>query len=573
MKRLLLALLPWTVIATAAAQELPRPAQVFFTHYGKLSAPAYQIGTECFVPLDAVQTWGWKATADDRQAEITANGKKFKLAYRNQSGNKIIPLSPVLSKLGAEAGWVEGTGNFVVLGKIKSFAFNEGKLKLESTLKVLPKVTYLQNPDRLIIDFIGARLSPDAEVKIDEEARVGQYKQDIVRFVINTSDRPVNPNLNIDPTTVYAVDLSSSKRSPGAGPDDLNVPTTIIPVTQQNPPPTTNANTNAGGTTNSEQATLPTLLDNFTAPANLAPTVVAGPLRLVTEKPTNVKLSLTLNGALTKAAMFKRVDPETLEIYLPNTKHSSDEAPKIESKHVAGVEIEQTPEMATIRLKLEKPMGIELTTVGREINIILIQPENANGRLAGKVIVVDPGHGGHDSGAKSPGKDTFEKQINLKVATELARQLTAQGATVILTRKTDVFIDLKERPAIANRNGADLFVSVHVNSNKKANSTSGSIVFYHNSSALGTLLADCINVEMGKAKTGIPTIGTWSDTRIYDSGFAVLRYAEMPAVLIELGFINHSKDRASLKADEFPVLVSRAVVKGIKVYFGDEKEN
>lgn len=568
MKRTLLALLPWMAIATAAAQEMPRPAQVFFTHHGKLSAPAYQIGTECFVPIDAVETWGWKVKLDGGNADVTAQGVKLRVPFRTQSGSKVIPLSPIVGKLGAESGWLEGTGQFMVLSPLKSLKFEKGKLTVEAALPIQPKVMYLQDPDRLVIDFVGAKLHDKTETKVSEEdARIGQVTMDTVRFVINTSDKPINPNLEVEAAQAYAVDLSASKRNPGSAGDTLNVPITIIPVTQE--PPTGQGNP---PTTGQEP---PTTQDpSKTAPANPGqPSVVAQPVRLLSEKPTSLHLAIPLSAALPKPAMFKRVDPHTLEIYLPGTGHSSPEAPKLESKLLAGLEIEQTADAAVIRFRLDKPMGIELTNTGREIQISLIRPSAGDGSLAGKVIVVDPGHGGHDGGARSPAKEINEATLNLKVSKELAKQLSAQGATVILTRKTDVFIELKERPEIANRNGADLFVSIHTNSNKKVNSTSGSIVFYHMDSALGTLLADCINDQMAKAKTGIPTIGTWSDRRIYNSGFAVLRYAKMPAVLVELGFINHSRDRTKLKADDYPLLVSRAIVKGIKVYFGDEKED
>ncbi|MBX3119281.1 MAG: N-acetylmuramoyl-L-alanine amidase [Fimbriimonadaceae bacterium] len=569
MKRFLLAVLPWMVIAVASAQEMPRPAQVFFTHYGKLAAPAYQIGTECFVPIDAVEVWGWKVKVDDRQAEITTADKKINVPYRTQSGKKVIPLSAIVNKLGGEAGWMEGTGQFYVVSPIKSIKFVDGKLDIESTMKIQPKVMYLEGPDRLVIDLIGAKLQDKTEIKISDDSRVGQFKPDTVRFVIETSDKPINPNLDIDPGKSYAIDLSASKRNPGSGGDNLNTPITIIPVTQD-PPPTTGQN----NPPTTGQAP-PTILDpTKTAPANPGqPSVVAGPVRLLSEKPTLVQLAITLSATLPKPAMFKRVDPDTLEIYLPGTRHSAEDAPTFESQLLAGVEIEQNEGVAVLRLKLAKPMGIELINTGTEIQIGLTRPAVGDGSLAGKVIVVDPGHGGHDSGARSPAKEINEEDVNLRVGKELAKQLTAQGATVILTRKTDVFIELKERSEIANRNGADLFISVHTNSNKKANSTSGSIVFYHMSSPLGTLLADCINGEMAKAKTGIPTIGTWSDSRIYNSGFAVLRYSKMPSVLLELGFINHAKDRAKLKTDEYPILVSQAIVKGIKVYFGDEKED
>ncbi|HOF87017.1 MAG TPA: N-acetylmuramoyl-L-alanine amidase, partial [Armatimonadota bacterium] len=83
--------------------------------------------------------------------------------------------------------------------------------------------------------------------------------------------------------------------------------------------------------------------------------------------------------------------------------------------------------------------------------------------IADMTIVLDAGHGGHDTGAISP-NGTREKDINLDVVLRAEKLLKAAGATVILTRRDDTFIQLQQRPVPGNRNGADLFISVHCNS-------------------------------------------------------------------------------------------------------------
>jgi N-acetylmuramoyl-L-alanine amidase len=82
-------------------------------------------------------------------------------------------------------------------------------------------------------------------------------------------------------------------------------------------------------------------------------------------------------------------------------------------------------------------------------------------------------------------------------------------------------------------------------------------------------MADCIQREIVKV-SGLPSMGVWSDQRIYQTGFAVLRGATMPAVLIECGFLNTKKDRARMQTDEFQNGIATAVVKGLKAYLGDE---
>ena len=99
----------------------------------------------------------------------------------------------------------------------------------------------------------------------------------------------------------------------------------------------------------------------------------------------------------------------------------------------------------TVRLNPKGGFTIDLTL-----------PKGAGGRIAGKLIVIDPGHGGDDHGA--PGVNgAKEKNVALAIARRLAAELRDRGANVILTRDTDAFVTLGERSEIANRAGADLF--------------------------------------------------------------------------------------------------------------------
>ena len=102
----------------------------------------------------------------------------------------------------------------------------------------------------------------------------------------------------------------------------------------------------------------------------------------------------------------------------------------------------------------------------------------------------------------------------------------------------------------------------------KANGTSGGMTFYHKSSAVGQVLAECIQSEIAKVSK-LKSHGAWSDGRIYDTGFSVLRNSTMPGVLIEFGFINNSADRKRMVTADFQSDVAGAVVKGLKVYLGD----
>jgi N-acetylmuramoyl-L-alanine amidase len=213
-------------------------------------------------------------------------------------------------------------------------------------------------------------------------------------------------------------------------------------------------------------------------------------------------------------------------------------------------------------------MGVEFVADVNGVQLRLLKPNVGDGKLIGKTIVVDAGHGGTDSGSSSAG--IYEKNLTLPVARMLAEELAREGAVVIMTRKDDTYPTLVERAALANRNNADCFVSVHINKIGATRSTSksGTITFYHGGQKSSEVLAECIQHEVA-AVSKLPSIGVWSDTKIYDSGFSVLRNTtRMPGVLVELGFINNATDRKRMATADFQQSAALAIVKGIKKFLG-----
>ncbi len=147
-------------------------------------------------------------------------------------------------------------------------------------------------------------------------------------------------------------------------------------------------------------------------------------------------------------------------------------------------------------------------------------------------IYLDPGHGGSDTGTLSP--HAFpEKDANLRVAREVRRALLAKGYNVVMTRDSDVALELAERPRAAHAAKADAFVSIHHNATGYA--TDPRTVRYHTVyswNPLGAALAQTINDAMARALDGdIPSNGTMH------ANFAVTRSPEIPSVLIEVDFI------------------------------------
>ncbi|MEO0013319.1 MAG: hypothetical protein RLZZ535_1708 [Cyanobacteriota bacterium] len=171
-------------------------------------------------------------------------------------------------------------------------------------------------------------------------------------------------------------------------------------------------------------------------------------------------------------------------------------------------------------------------------------------------VIIDPGHGGEDSGAV--GIDGLqEKDVILPIALDVEEILRKQNIDVVMTRDTDVFISLEGRTDLANRVKADLFVSIHANSiNLSRPDVSGLETYYYDS---GRRLAELVHWSI---LNGVDI----DDRSIRRARFYVLRHSTMPAVLIEVGFVTGEVDADNLKDPNHRRLMAEAIAKGIVEY-------
>ncbi|MDR7867716.1 MAG: N-acetylmuramoyl-L-alanine amidase [Sporomusaceae bacterium] len=167
--------------------------------------------------------------------------------------------------------------------------------------------------------------------------------------------------------------------------------------------------------------------------------------------------------------------------------------------------------------------------------------------LAGRVVTVDPGHGGVDSGAKYFG--LLEKELTLAISLRLAEKLRQSGATVVLTREADIDYytrgkggkrnDLTRRVEIINASGAAAFVSIHTNA-IRGGRWSGAEVYYCPGRAENKLLAE----TMQRALKDFPP-GNKRQAK-EDSDILVLKDTNIPGVLVETGFLSNPREAALL---------------------------
>lgn len=172
-----------------------------------------------------------------------------------------------------------------------------------------------------------------------------------------------------------------------------------------------------------------------------------------------------------------------------------------------------------------------------------------------KTVCIDPSHGGKDPGATGGG--VRESAVVLNVAKKIRSYLEAKGCTVMLTRETDVFVELSDRARMANEGKAILFVSVHCNSAKDNARATGMEVYHYTRASEASKRAARVIYDKLLPVCGLRGRG------IKSKDLAVLRETAMPAVLVELGFISNPIDRAKLTNLAWQDDAAKAIADGI----------
>lgn len=167
-------------------------------------------------------------------------------------------------------------------------------------------------------------------------------------------------------------------------------------------------------------------------------------------------------------------------------------------------------------------------------------------------VMLDAGHGGFDNGAAYDGRT--EKNDTLNLALAVGNILENNGVDVLYTRTTDVYQSPNEKANIANRSDASYFVSIHRNSSEVPNSYSGVQTLVYADAGIPALFAQNINAEL--EKVGFVNLGTSVRPNL-----AVLRGTDMPAALVEVGFINTAQDNQLFDL-KFPE-IAQAIAEGI----------
>ena len=322
----------------------------------------------------------------------------------------------------------------------------------------------------------------------------------------------------------------------------------------------------------------------------------------------NQLIKLVRSGSPTPKTLrlvFEVTDPVKLKVSPENTAQKANRAFSLHvfSSHQVSLSNVKSNDVFKSR---DKARGLPLKSSDTMHPIQAQNMPRAN--LRDVVVVLDPGHGGHDPGAIGP-YHSQEKQVTLAIARQLKRMIDRQpGMRAVLTRTGDYYVGLRDRLRIARDCHGDVFVSVHADAFHNANSNGASVFALsqrgatseaarwlaekENYSELGGVNLKALDDNSGLVRTvlidlsqtatisaslkigdrvlkNLNKITRLHDERVDQARFMVLKSPDIPSVLVETGFISNPREAKSLTTPRYQAALSEAIFKGVKAYFWD----
>ncbi|MDS1030476.1 N-acetylmuramoyl-L-alanine amidase [Bacillota bacterium LX-D] len=285
----------------------------------------------------------------------------------------------------------------------------------------------------------------------------------------------------------------------------------------------------------------------------------------------DVTFTVTASGKLNYST-FRLDNPRRLVVDFPNSVLKLSEqldTISVNQGLVKSIRVGQySVRQSRITVDITGAAGIALASSANNSSKLTFKVEKPS--LKGKTIVIDPGHGSIQSGGSSdPGargpSGLFERDVVLNVSLKVKELLEAKGAKVIMTRTGNTYLTLKGRAEVANKNNAQIFVCIHCNAST-SRSANGTATYYYAQGSLSTQreirqrLASTVQEQLVKA------IGR-KNRGIVEANFAVLRYTNVPSILVETAFISNYEEEALLAKSDFQDKIAVGITNGIEKYF------
>lgn len=408
--------------------------------------------------------------------------------------------------------------------KVQDFSFSDGDLRITADGPLMPRSIKLENPDRLVLDLIGAELKSQTQSKTinngDEELiRIAQYDDSIVRIVF-TGKYAHKREVRISDNEKQILVLG--KEGKKAEFDDR------------------------------ELKSIKLIKDD--------------------EKETVYLIEATKK---LDYKFLKLHSPDRLVVDLIDTEFDDalGSEPMKETAHVKNVRFGLATlgrPVTRIVFDQKSPKLIEEfkeANAGKDLYIRMLGKVDPKDQIEpakkswGTKVVLDAGHGGYDYGAIYGGYN--EKDLVLDITRKVENYLKEAGISTYMTRTEDRFISLAERVEVSNAIGPEIFVSIHANALVTNPDMSGLQTYYYSNN--GYKLAGFTHKQM------LSDVGM-KDSKIRKANFWVCKYTQAPSILIETGFMTNKDERKNLVRDSYQNDLAKAIAKGIIAYLEDKKK-
>ena len=539
---------------------------------------------QVMAPVDAVQLLGAKfAPNPDGTVGVTsASGRRFSFPCIIVQGRYCVPFQRVAQALGGTALWQSALATLTVRARLEMVRQEPGDLTIYTSYPVYYTVRRINNPERLYVDLNGLDLAttPASVPSASGTAlrvRSGQMDYQTVRITVDlVKGQPFRVVSGIQSSQIQVALGTSAAPPPSAAVPPIPVPVRPAPAVPVAAVPPPVLPTRPGGVTITDvhykviSPSLTQVAVTTSAPTHWTTEQLDSPSRIAFDwsgagLDRGLKLTQSVDNPVLRAI---RVGPY-------RTAQAAFGRVVLDLSRMVGFSVDPRPTGGGMTYL------INVITSGSSPVVVAPAPPNVpdgglqpadpmSASLAGKVIVVDPGHGGRDTGARDEFRtgQVYEKDITLSIGRRLRESLQQSGATVLMTRDDDTLPSVMARPQFANDHHADYFVSIHCDSSGGQNTHAGTTVYFHAQNGLCRLMAADIGRRVGE-KSGIPYDGVKSDTIRFATGFGVLRGSQMPAVLIETGYMNNDSDLAKLRDDTTQQNIVQGIVAGLRDFTAD----
>jgi N-acetylmuramoyl-L-alanine amidase len=505
-------------------------------------------------------------------------------------GNQpFVPAYPVFMMLGAWVRFDEPSRTLHVASQITGITIRRGdgaiRVVLDATGPLRSETRSLTNPDRLVVDLHGGafRLA-DQDLPVGEagviRVRAGQFqvKPYVTRIVFDLQQQVDAKTVAAADTFAFTIEVRPRGspllvQGPPTGPAAVpHAPPTPGPAPTQAPPPSSGSPPGVASPPPADTAPSPPQPDEPppeiapepqgtpgpSAPAAAEPAPDDGTPRItqVRVEQTGARLRVIIEGTMPleySVREFVYPDRVTVDVaravFVPIKQNIPVAGTNV--TEVRAAQFQADPAVTRIVVVLRQKVPYVVSPGAGGVNTIVIDIPEASVRA--HVVAIDAGHGGKDTGAIGP-TGLLEKDVVLDIAQRVRELLVKAGVQVIMTRETDTFVELPDRPRLARQQGATVFVSIHANASTRQ-ASNGSETYYLTPQSLE--LAQLVQEELARVPNLVPR-GTKT------ANFLVLRESDVPAVLVEVAYVSNPDEEARLRQQNFRERLAEAVARGVQ---------